>query len=113
MRTKKKLIKSIKHLKFVAEYPCLVCGSDSVQVAHIRHLPSGNQGLSRRDDRYCVPLCFTCHQAQHKINERKYWEARAINPLEIAKELCLQSPCNKVKDFDEETNYFREGNNEQ
>lgn len=110
---KKKLVKSLKHLKFVAEYPCIICGSDSVQVAHIRSLPSGNIGMSRKDDRYTVPLCFGCHSKQHSMNERKFWEARLTNPMEIAKELCLQSPCKKVKDFNESTDYFKEGDNEQ
>ena len=98
---------------FVAEYPCLICGSDSVQVAHIRHLPSGNVGMSSKNDMYCVPLCFACHSKQHSMNERKFWENSLINPMEVAKELCLQSPCNKVKDFQESTDYFREGKNEQ
>lgn len=94
---------------FVAEYPCLICGSDSVQVAHIRSLPSGNIGMSRKDDRYTVPLCFSCHSKQHSMNEIKFWEDRLINPMEVAKELCLQSPCNQVKDFTETIDYFREG----
>ena len=46
------------------------------------------------------------------MNERKFWEARLTNPMEIAKELCLQSTCKKVKDFNESTDYFKEGENE-
>lgn len=33
--------------------------------------------------------------------------------MEVAKELCLQSPCKKVKDFNESTDYFKEGKDEQ
>ena len=94
---------------FVAEYPCLICGSDSVQVAHIRHLPSGNVGLGVKDDRYTVPLCFGCHSKQHSMNEIKFWELNMINPMLVALDLCLQSNCKKVKDFNESTDYFREG----
>jgi len=109
---KKKLVKSLKHLKFVAEYPCLICGSDSVQVAHIRSLPSAPIGLGRRDDRYTVPLCFSCHSKQHSMNEKVFWEKNMINPMVVAKELCLQSDCKKVKDFNESTDYFKEGKDE-
>jgi hypothetical protein len=105
-------IKSKKHLMYVAQFSCLICGSDSVQVAHIRHLPSGNIGMGKKDDRYTVPLCFKCHQEQHGMNERKFWRKYNINPMRIAKILCLKSPCNKVKDFNETTDYFKEGNNE-
>ena len=109
VRTKKRLVKSRKHLMFVAEYPCIICGSDSVQVAHIRHLPSGNVGLGVKDDRYTVPLCFGCHSKQHSMNEIKFWELNMINPMLVALDLCLQSNCKKVKDFNESTDYFREG----
>jgi hypothetical protein len=105
-------IKSKKHLMYVAQFSCLICGSDSVQVAHIRHLPSGNIGMSRKSDQYTVPLCFKCHQEQHGMNERKFWRKYNINPMRVAKILCLKSPCNKVKDFNETTDYFKEGNNE-
>lgn len=102
-------VKSKKHLQFVASHCCLICRNSEVQVAHIRHLPSGNQGLSRKDDRYCIPLCFSCHQAQHKMNERLFWQKYGINPLGVAKQLCLKSPCKKVKEFTESINYFKEG----
>jgi len=46
------------------------------------------------------------------MNERKFWRKYNINPMRIAKILCLKSPCNKVKDFNETTDYFKEGNNE-
>jgi hypothetical protein len=109
---KKKLVKSLKHLKFVAEYPCLICGTDSVQVAHIRSLPSAPIGLGRRDDRYTVPLCWKCHALQHTMNEKEFWKTYNINPLEVSYDLCLKSNCKKVKDFNESTDYFKEGNNE-
>ena len=97
---------------YVAQYPCLICGSDSVQVAHIRHLPSGNVGLAKKDDRYTVTLCFNHHQEQHGMNERKFWRKYNINPMRIARILCLKSSCNQVKDFQETTDYFKEGTNE-
>lgn len=109
MRTKNKTIKSLKHLKWVSKQNCISCGSHLVQVAHIRHLPSGNIGMSRKSDQYVVPLCFGCHSLQHKMNEQIFWKNRGINPMEIAKELCLKSPCKKVKDFNESTDYFKEG----
>lgn len=102
MRTKNKAVKSRKHLEWVAaNHCCILCGNSEVQVAHIRHLPSGNVGLGIRDDRYCVALCFKCHQLQHTMNEKEFWKLNKINPIEIAYQLCQHSPCKKVKNFNE------------
>ncbi len=114
MRTKNKLVKSRKHLEWVAiNHCCISCGNSEVQIAHIRHLPSGNIGMSVKDDRYCVPLCFQCHQHQHTMNEREFWRRNNLtNPMQFAYQLCLHSPCKKVKEFSESTDYFKEGYNE-
>jgi len=114
MRTKNKTVKSKKHLNWVGtNHCCILCSHSEVQVAHIRHLPSGNLGVGRKDDRYCVPLCYKCHALQHTMNEREFWKTYNVNPLEFAYQLCCHSPCSKVKKFNETTNYFREGKYEQ
>ena len=44
------------------------------------------------------------------IKERKN---NLTNPMQFAYQLCLHSPCKKVKEFSESTDYFKEGKHEQ
>ena len=95
---KANIIHSVKHQKFVASFPCVVCGNDTqVQCCHIRSIPKvGNVGKGIRDDRFCIPMCFTCHNLQHQIGELEFFERFNINPILISMKLSIISPCNKI-----------------
>ena len=95
---KANIIHSVKHQKFVASFPCVVCGNDTqVQCCHIRSIPkTGNVGKGIRDDKYCIPMCFTCHNLQHQIGELEFFERFNINPILISMKLSIISPCNKI-----------------
>ena len=95
---KANIIHSVKHQKFVASFPCVVCGNDTqVQCCHIRSIPKlGNVGKGIRDDKYCIPMCFTCHNLQHQIGELEFFEKFNINPILISMKLSIISPCNKI-----------------
>ena len=95
---KANIIHSVKHQKFVASFPCVVCGNDTqVQCCHIRSIPKlGNVGKGIRDDKYCIPMCFTCHNLQHQIGELDFFERFNINPILISMKLSIISPCNKI-----------------
>jgi hypothetical protein len=95
---KANIIHSVKHQKFVASFPCVVCGNDTqVQCCHIRSIPKlGNVGKGIRDDRFCIPMCFTCHTQQHLIGELEFFEKYNINPILISMKLSIISPCNKI-----------------
>jgi hypothetical protein len=66
-----KPIRSKKHLRWVAEYPCMLCGGPS-QAHHLRI------GLRTMGVRVCdsktVPLCFQHHAELHEGREEDFWE---------------------------------------
>jgi hypothetical protein len=80
------------HFGFIASLPCVICGKWPVEVAHIRYSDAAheklNPGLGRKEDTWVVPLCADCHRngpdAQHKSNEREWWERHGIDPLPLA-----------------------------
>lgn len=65
--------RSKRHLKFIATLPCCVCRKiGRTQAAHIR---AGCYILSRKSsDEFAVPLCVECHEHQHKIGEKRFWQ---------------------------------------
>ena len=104
---KANIISSVKHQKFVASFPCVVCGNDTqVQWCHIRSIPKvGNVGKGIRDDRFCIPMCFTCHNLQHQIGELEFFERFNINAILISMKLASISPCNKINQAKQEGAY--------
>ena len=104
---KANIITSVKHQKFVASFPCVVCGNDTqVQACHIRSIPKvGNVGKGIRDCRFLIPMCFTCHSIQHNIGELKFFELYNINPILISMKLASISPCKKINQSKQEGKY--------
>lgn len=104
---KANIITSVKHQKFVASFPCVVCGNDTqVQACHIRSIPKvGNIGKGIRDCRFLIPMCFTCHSIQHNIGELKFFELYNINPILISMKLASISPCKKINQAKQEGAY--------
>ena len=90
-----------RHLVYVRLQPCCVCGTRrAIEAAHIRMScpeigkdPTGMQ--EKPHDKWTVPLCNNDHQsgqqAQHRSNERKWWNAHRIDPLAIAAALWIAS----------------------
>ena len=104
---KANIITSVKHQKFVASFPCVVCGNNTqVQCCHIRSIPKlCNVGKGIRDDRFCIPMCFTCHTLQHQIGELEFFERFNINPILISMKLSVISPCKKINQAKQEGAY--------
>ena len=104
---KANIITSVKHQKFVASFPCVVCGNDTqVQACHIRSIPKlGNVGKGIRDCKFLIPMCFTCHTQQHLIGELQFFEKYNINPILISMKLASISPCNKINQAKQEGAY--------
>lgn len=82
-------------LAFVRTKPCAnpSCRHVPAEAAHIRmgnldigKPPTGMQ--EKPDDRWVVPLCAWCHRdapnAQHKMNEAKFWKMVGVDPFKIA-----------------------------
>jgi hypothetical protein len=80
-------IRSKEHLRFVASQPCLICGRKPSHAHHVRFAQP--KGLSLKvSDEFTVPLCAIHHSENHATgDERKWWQAHKIDPLEIARSL--------------------------
>jgi hypothetical protein len=82
-----------KHLEFVRQLPCAVCGDPtSTEAAHVRsaHLKYGKRptGMGEKpDDRWTVPLCGAHHREQHSMNEMEFWRREGIDPFTLAMSL--------------------------
>ena len=90
------LIRSRKHLMFVASQPCLICRRDDVQAAHIRFSGAG-MGM-KPCDIFTTPLCLLHHREQHSKNEKMFWILYGINPIARAMAFALESPDKKIRE---------------
>lgn len=87
--------RDVGYLAMVRQLPCLKCGSEPSEAAHIRFASAAfgkASGLGRKpDDRHSAPLCSGCHRldrdAQHNRGEREFWDSLGINPLIVAEKL--------------------------
>lgn len=83
------------YLALVRQCPCLKCGMEPSEAAHVRFASAAfgkASGLGRKpEDRHAVPLCAGCHRldrdAQHNGGERMFWDLLGINPLIVAERL--------------------------
>ena len=109
MIRKTKIVKSKKHLEWVARnHVCIKCRSNySVQSCHIRKTDqTGNVGWGTKGgDAFVVPMCYLCHQEQHSMNEVLFYCKLNINPIRVAFNLALESPCKKIKQLTKEGHY--------
>lgn len=76
-----------EHLRSVARQPCLICGRKPSDPHHLRYLQP--RALGRKvSDEFAVPLCRVHHRAVHRArNERAWWQAAAIDPVQVARNL--------------------------
>ncbi len=78
-----------KHLAFVRQLPCVVCGDDTTtEAAHIRmrdrRIGKVESGIGAKpDDCFVVPLCGRHHREQHGMNERQFWKKHVRDPIVI------------------------------
>lgn len=90
--------RDVSYLAMVREMPCLKCGDEPCEPAHVRFASAAfgkSGGMQKRpDDKHSVPLCPGCHRldrdAQHTRNEREFWDSVGINPLIVAQKLHAQ-----------------------
>lgn len=86
-----------KHLAFIRQLPCLICGNDiETQAAHIRFADdkAGKRYVGKQekpDDIWTIPLCGKCHAHQHITNEREFWNMADIDPIRVAAVLALHT----------------------
>ncbi len=77
------------YLAMVRQLPCLCCGMEPSEAAHVRMSSAAfgkASGLGKKpDDKWALPLCSQDHRlnrnAQHNRGELAFWHELGINPL--------------------------------
>jgi hypothetical protein len=85
--------RSQAHCTFVRGHHCCVpgCGAVPIEVAHVRN--GSGAGVSQKpDDWNTISLCRDHHAEQHRIGERSFQAAHAINMAALAEEFANASP---------------------
>ena len=83
-KTRPEFRRRSRHLAFVRQLPCVVCGkAPPSETAHVRSGSDAGTGI-KPSDRYCVPLCTDCHALQHQFGELRFWSVVRIDPLNVA-----------------------------
>ena len=73
-----------QYLRFVREFPCLVCGSTDVQAAH-----SGRHGIATKaSDLRAVPLCPLHHQGDSGLDTIGFEAFEKLHNVDLREE-CL------------------------
>jgi DNA recombination protein Rad52 len=84
-------VRDKKHIAFVAQQPCAICGRSPAQSHHLRHAQPRAMGLKVSDE-YVVPLCNIHHRSLHDAgNEERWWIDQKQEPLALASELWARS----------------------
>lgn len=86
------------YLALVRQCPCLKCGMEPSEAAHVRFSSAAfgkASGLGKKPaDRFSAPLCSDCHRlardAQHTRNEQEFWASLGINILICCEQLYAQ-----------------------
>jgi hypothetical protein len=77
----------VKHLRSIAQQPCLICGRKPSDPHHLRYLQPRALGRKASDE-FAVPLCRVHHRAVHRArDERAWWQTAGIDPIKIARKL--------------------------
>ena len=84
-------IRDKDHRRFISKQACLLCGRTPSDPHHIRF--AQHRALGRKvSDEFCVPLCRGHHRELHRHgDESTWWKKAAINPMENARALWLQT----------------------
>ena len=91
LRQRQPRVKDNKHLAWIREQPCVICGDDTtVEAAHIRvgSLPHAkpHTGMAEKpSDQWVLPLCGKHHREQHACgDELKWWYSKGFDPFILA-----------------------------
>ena len=86
---KTEYIRDKKHLEFIRQLPCAVCGTNYlIDAAHVRFIAPCGVGLKPGDNN-TAPLCRPHHTEQHQwpTGEEAWWEIRNKDPEAITETL--------------------------
>jgi len=86
---------SADYLDKIRDLPCLKCGMEPCEAAHVRFASAAygkSSGLGKKpDDKWALSLCSYCHRlsrySQHNRGEQQFWNDLGINPLRVCEQL--------------------------
>lgn len=86
------------YLALVRDLPCLHCGTEPSEAAHVRMASAAfgkASGLGKKpEDRWALPLCSADHRllatSQHERGEQQFWADLGISPLIVCEQLYAQ-----------------------
>lgn len=70
---KQHVIRDEKYRRHIASQPCVCCGGEDVQAAHVRMGQEAGMGRKPGDD-MCWPGCVKCHRLQGETGEVFFWK---------------------------------------
>jgi len=90
--------RDLPYLALVRQLPCLKCGMEPSESAHVRFASAAYgkaSGLQKKpEDRWALSLCVSCHRlardAQHNRREQDFWSDLGISPLATCVKLYAQ-----------------------
>lgn len=90
--------RDLSYLALVRQCPCLKCGMEPSEAAHVRFASAAYgkaSGLGKKpEDRWALPLDASCHRlardAQHNRAEQQFWDDLGIHPLATCVKLYAQ-----------------------
>jgi hypothetical protein len=90
--------RSPDYLASVRRLPCLHCGMDPSEAAHVRYASAAfgkASGMGKKpESKWVLPLCAEHHRlsrdAQHNQGERQFWDGLGIPALLICEKLWAQ-----------------------
>jgi ERF superfamily len=90
--------RSRKHLRYVAQQACLICGRKQSDPHHLRYLQPRALGRKASDE-FAVPLCRSHHRAVHRAgDEQAWWQTAGVDPVKVARRLWRQTRLNDPQD---------------
>jgi hypothetical protein len=95
-KTKRERVKSPSHESFVRSLPCVVCGGNDVDLAHVSYADArfgkfGRGKGQKEESIWTVPLCREHHDIQHSVGERTFWKGLGIDAARVAAALYIRT----------------------
>jgi hypothetical protein len=73
--------RSQRHLSHIRSHACVVCDASApIEAAHVR-IGSGAGMGQRPHDFFATSLCKDCHQRQHTVGERTFWQGKDVGAI--------------------------------
>ncbi len=86
LRQKQPRVEDRKHIAFLHQLYCIICGRPDPDAAHVRApSPRHNKRLTGKGEKpsdcWTLPLCREHHDEQHRGRELAFWDRYEVDPF--------------------------------